>query len=119
MRAGASSCDRFVVGGSAWISGARTTCAVHRAAHVGERRLSSRDSCNSRRNETCMGRRPTSAVMRRYGDTEAIEDFLAIGKDVNAGDDQGRTALHYAVAYQQEKVWFRARFWGLCEGQSF
>ncbi len=23
---------------------------------------------------------------------------------MNAGDDQGRTALHYAVAYQQEQV---------------
>ena len=40
----------------------------------------------------------------RYGDTEAIEDFLAIGKDVNDADDQGRTALHYAVAYQQQQV---------------
>ena len=40
----------------------------------------------------------------RYGDTEAIEDFLAIGKDVNAADEQGRTALHYAVAYQQQQV---------------
>ena len=37
----------------------------------------------------------------RYGDTEAVEDFLAIGKDVNMVDDQLRTALHYAVAYAQ------------------
>lgn len=37
----------------------------------------------------------------RYGDEEAVEDFLAIGKDPNEGDAQGRTALHYATAYDQ------------------
>ena len=36
----------------------------------------------------------------RYGDLEAIEDFIAIGK-VDSTDDKGRTALHYAVAYDQ------------------
>lgn len=36
----------------------------------------------------------------RYGDLEAIEDFVAIGKG-DFKDDQGRTALHYAVAYDQ------------------
>ena len=36
----------------------------------------------------------------RYGDLEAIEDFVAIGKGEER-DDQGRTALHYAVAYDQ------------------
>ena len=36
----------------------------------------------------------------RYGDLEAIEDFVAIGKG-EFKDEQGRTALHYAVAYDQ------------------
>ena len=40
----------------------------------------------------------------RYGDTEAVEDFLAIGKDVNRRDEQQRTAMHYAVAYQRMGV---------------
>ncbi|KAG2450834.1 hypothetical protein HYH02_004668 [Chlamydomonas schloesseri] len=35
----------------------------------------------------------------KYGDEEAVEDFIAIGKDLNEADAQGRTALHYAVAY--------------------
>ncbi len=35
----------------------------------------------------------------RHGDLEAVEDFLAIGRDVNAADDKGRTPLHYCVAY--------------------
>ncbi|KAG2422652.1 hypothetical protein HXX76_015889 [Chlamydomonas incerta] len=35
----------------------------------------------------------------KYGDEEAVEDFIAIGKDLNEPDAQGRTALHYAVAY--------------------
>jgi ankyrin repeat protein len=29
----------------------------------------------------------------KYGDMEAVEDFLAIGKDVNMKDDVGRTPL--------------------------
>ncbi|KAL3131959.1 hypothetical protein ABBQ38_007655 [Trebouxia sp. C0009 RCD-2024] len=40
----------------------------------------------------------------RYGDLEATEDFIAIGKDVNAADPDGRTPLHYAVAYDQQDV---------------
>lgn len=36
----------------------------------------------------------------RYGDVEAIEDFCAIGK-AELTDDEGRTALHWAVAYDQ------------------
>jgi hypothetical protein len=36
----------------------------------------------------------------KYGDLEAIEDFMAIGKGGDA-DEEGRTALHYAVAYDQ------------------
>ena len=35
---------------------------------------------------------------------EAVEDFLAIGKDVNMRDDEDRTPLHYAVAYSHETV---------------
>lgn len=30
---------------------------------------------------------------------EAVEDFVAIGKDINEQDEEGRSALHYAVAY--------------------
>lgn len=33
-----------------------------------------------------------------------MEDFLAIGKDVNMADEQKRTSLHYAVAYAQMEV---------------
>lgn len=29
----------------------------------------------------------------KYGDLEAVEDFIAIGKDVNMKDDVGRTPL--------------------------
>lgn len=36
----------------------------------------------------------------RYGDVEAIEDFMAVGRGGDR-DDNGRTALHYAVAYNQ------------------
>eukprot|EP00955_Chlamydomonas_euryale_P105159 365619-Chlamydomonas_euryale.AAC.1 len=35
----------------------------------------------------------------KYGDMEAVEDFLAIGRDVNSADDEKRTPLHYACAY--------------------
>lgn len=34
----------------------------------------------------------------RYGDEEAVEDFLAIGKDVNEADKEGRTPIHYVRA---------------------
>ena len=37
----------------------------------------------------------------RYGDEEALEDFIAIGKDINEADKEGRTALHYATAFNQ------------------
>ena len=40
----------------------------------------------------------------RYGDLEAVEDFIAIGKDVNESDGEQRTPLHYAVAYNHEKI---------------
>ena len=40
----------------------------------------------------------------RYGDLEAAEDFIAIGRDVNAADPDGRTPLHYAVAYNQHAL---------------
>lgn len=36
----------------------------------------------------------------KYGDLEAIEDYMAIGKG-DLKDGEGRTALHYAVAYDQ------------------
>lgn len=36
----------------------------------------------------------------KYGDIEAIEDFLAVGK-AGDRDDNERTALHYAVAYDK------------------
>ena len=35
---------------------------------------------------------------RRYGDLEAVEDFLAVGKDVNEADAEGRSPLHMACA---------------------
>jgi ankyrin repeat protein len=40
----------------------------------------------------------------RYGDLEAVEDFLAIGRDVNACDDKKRSPLHYSVAYWKPGV---------------
>lgn len=44
------------------------------------------------------------ACVCRCGDLEAMEDFIAVGKDVNAADPDGRTPLHYAVAYNQQDV---------------
>ncbi len=35
----------------------------------------------------------------RYGDIEAVEDFIAIGKDINARDSSSRTPIHYAIAF--------------------
>lgn len=43
-------------------------------------------------------------ILRRYGDLEAAQDFLAIGKDVNEGDKGQRTALHYAVAFNHSDI---------------
>ena len=43
-------------------------------------------------------------LLRRHGDVEATEDFLAVGKDVNGVDADQRSALHYAVAYQHQAV---------------
>eukprot|EP01023_Acetabularia_acetabulum_P027823 TRINITY_DN26344_c0_g1_i1.p2 TRINITY_DN26344_c0_g1~~TRINITY_DN26344_c0_g1_i1.p2 ORF type:complete len:290 (-),score=69.25 TRINITY_DN26344_c0_g1_i1:425-1294(-) len=40
----------------------------------------------------------------KYGDIEAIEDFIAIGKDVNMRDGEGRTPLHYTVAYNHAEA---------------
>ena len=40
----------------------------------------------------------------RHGDLEAAEDFIAIGRDVNAADPDGRTPLHYAVAYDRQDI---------------
>lgn len=40
----------------------------------------------------------------RYQDLEAVEDFLAIGRDVNAADEKGRTPLHYCVAYWSHSI---------------
>ena len=33
----------------------------------------------------------------KYGDIEAIEDFIAIGKDVNMKDEEQRSPLHFAA----------------------
>ena len=35
---------------------------------------------------------------------EAVQDFLAIGRDVNEQDEGGRSPLHYAVAYAHDDV---------------
>ncbi len=45
-----------------------------------------------------------SSVLFRFGDLEAAEDFIAIGKDVNEQDPDGRTPLHYAVAHDKRDV---------------
>jgi hypothetical protein len=39
-------------------------------------------------------------LCRRVGDLEAIDDYLAIGKG-GMTDGEGRSALHYAVAYDR------------------
>lgn len=38
------------------------------------------------------------------GDLEAVEDFIAIGKDVNMCDAEQRTPLHYAAAHDHAHV---------------
>ena len=35
----------------------------------------------------------------RYGDVEAVEDFIAVGKNINARDSSSRTPIHYAIAF--------------------
>lgn len=40
----------------------------------------------------------------RAGDMEAAEDFIAVGKDVNMQDAEGRTPLHYAAAHNQTRI---------------
>jgi len=45
-----------------------------------------------------------AALAHRYGDLEAVEDFIAIGKDVNQGDNEERTALHYAAGFNHGDV---------------
>lgn len=40
----------------------------------------------------------------RHGDVEATEDFIAVGKDVNMQDAEGRTPLHYAAAHNHTRV---------------
>eukprot|EP00898_Chlorokybus_atmophyticus_P007991 jgi/Chlat1/8193/Chrsp76S00612 len=40
----------------------------------------------------------------KFGDVEAAEDFLAVGRDVNEADKEGRTPLHFSVAYSQPAV---------------
>jgi len=37
----------------------------------------------------------------KAGDLEAVEDFLAVGKDPGGADAQGRTPLHAAAAYDR------------------
>lgn len=33
-----------------------------------------------------------------------MQDFLAIGKDVNDQDGEGRSPLHYAIAYSHADI---------------
>lgn len=40
----------------------------------------------------------------RLGDVEAVEDFLAVGKDVNMRDAEQRTPMHFAAAYNQVEI---------------
>lgn len=42
--------------------------------------------------------------MCRHGDVEAAEDFIAVGKDVNMQDAEGRSPLHYAAAHNHTRV---------------
>ena len=42
--------------------------------------------------------------VHRYGDLEAVEDFLAVGKDANMRDPEGRTPLFIAVAYNHAPI---------------
>ncbi|GAX85579.1 hypothetical protein CEUSTIGMA_g12994.t1 [Chlamydomonas eustigma] len=40
----------------------------------------------------------------KHGDMEAVEDFIAIGKDVNMRDEEQRSPLHYAAAYAHSEI---------------
>lgn len=40
----------------------------------------------------------------KYGDDQAVEDFLAVGKDVNMQDAEQRTPLHYAAAHDHAHI---------------
>lgn len=40
----------------------------------------------------------------KYGDLEAVEDFLAIGKDPNLVDEFSRSPLHFAVSIQHMEI---------------
>ncbi|GBF94695.1 hypothetical protein Rsub_07431 [Raphidocelis subcapitata] len=40
----------------------------------------------------------------KYGDLEAVEDFIAIGKDVSQGDEEARTPLHWAAGMGHSDV---------------
>ncbi|CAG9460628.1 unnamed protein product [Pedinophyceae sp. YPF-701] len=40
----------------------------------------------------------------KVGDMEAVEDFIAVGKDLNMTDAEGRTPLHFACAYNRLQV---------------
>ena len=42
--------------------------------------------------------------MFRYGDLEAAEDFVAVGKDVNMQDAEKRTPLHYSAAHDHAHI---------------
>lgn len=42
--------------------------------------------------------------MCRMGDEEATEDFIAVGKDVNQQDAEGRTPAHFAAAHDATQV---------------
>ena len=47
---------------------------------------------------------PNPTNPTRFGDLEAAEDFVAIGKDVNMQDAEKRTPLHYAAAHDHAHV---------------
>ena len=52
----------------------------------------------------CPGRR-TLLTLCRYGDLEAVEDFIDIGRDANDRQDADRRSpLHYAVAYSHADI---------------
>lgn len=40
----------------------------------------------------------------KYGDLEAVEDFLAIGKDASSADNEQRTPLHWAAGMGHAEV---------------